>query len=236
MYQRSQVKFQPSKNTGKRPSRDIAILARRTSQGLLLGKTATILDKEKDLNLNEFLKQLRKYIVPATEESRKWARWNDIKQVQPDRTIQKITDVAVDIESTAWKLGASIGPGAKVQKLLDAMHPILKRAVEPQIKREDRIDLERWDSIVENAELQDDILYSTKAYDSKREKVTGTKPKTAALESTNRNNWQPKKPKWQNSNRNQRKVGNNPTTKKGGKTCFYCGKTGHFIKECRKKK
>jgi hypothetical protein len=28
----------------------------------------------------------------------------------------------------------------------------------------------------------------------------------------------------------------NPTTKKGGKTCFYCGKAGHFIKECRKKK
>jgi hypothetical protein len=126
--------------------------------------------------------------VTATEESRKWEKWNNIKQVnqvQPDGTIQKITDVAVDIESTAWKLGASIGPGAKVQKLLDAMHPILKRAVEPQIKREDRIEPERWDSIVENAELQDDILYSTKAYDAKREKVTGTKPKTAALESTN---------------------------------------------------
>jgi hypothetical protein len=128
------------------------------------------LDQEKDLNLNEFLKQRKKYIVPATEESRKWAKWNDIKQVQPDGTIQKITDVAVDIESTAWKLGAGIGPGAKVQKLLDAMHPILKRAVEPQIKREDRIDPERWDSILENAELQDDILYSTKAYDTKQEK------------------------------------------------------------------
>jgi hypothetical protein len=51
--------------------------------------------------------------------------------------------VAVDIESTAWKLGAGIGPGEKVQKLLDAMHPILKRAVKPQIKREDQIDPER---------------------------------------------------------------------------------------------
>jgi hypothetical protein len=135
------------------------------------------LAKGKDLNLEEFLKQLRNHIVPATEESRKWEKWNNIKQVQPDGTIQKITDVAVDIESTAWKLGASIGPGAKVQRLLDAMHPILKRAVEPQIKREDRIEPERWDSIVANAELQDDILYSTKAYDAKREKATGVKPK-----------------------------------------------------------
>jgi hypothetical protein len=138
-------------------------------------KRLPLLAKGKDLDLDEFLKQLRKHIVPATEESRKWEKWNNIKQVQPDGTIQKITDVAVDIESTAWKLGASIGPGAKVQKLLDAMHPILKRAVEPQIKREDRTEPERWDSIVENAELQDDILYSTKAYDAKREKVTGTK-------------------------------------------------------------
>jgi hypothetical protein len=68
------------------------------------------LEKGKDLNLDEFLKQLRKYIIPATEESRKWEKWNNIKQVQPDGTIQKITDVAVDIESTAWKLGTSIGP------------------------------------------------------------------------------------------------------------------------------
>jgi hypothetical protein len=148
-------------------------------------KRQPLLDKGKDLNLNEFLKQLRKYIVPAEEESRKWEKWNDIKQVQPEGTIQKITDVAVDIESTAWKLGASIGPGANVQKLLDAMHPILKRAVEQQIEREDRIEAESWDSIVENAELQDDILYSTKPYDAKREEVTETKPKTTTLESTN---------------------------------------------------
>jgi hypothetical protein len=90
-------------------------------------KRLPLLAKGKDLDLDEFLKQLRKHIVPATEESRKWEKWNDIKQVQPDGTIQKITDVAVDIDSTAWKLGTSIGPGAKVQKLLDAMHPILKR-------------------------------------------------------------------------------------------------------------
>jgi hypothetical protein len=150
------------------------------------------LDKGKDLNLNEFLKQLRKHIVPATEESTKWKIWNNIRQVQPGGIIRKITDVAVEIESTASKLGASIGPGAKVQKLLDAMHPILQRAVEPHIKREDQIDPERWESIVEDAELQDDILYSTKAYDAKRETLTETKPKTAALESTNRDNWQPK--------------------------------------------
>jgi hypothetical protein len=116
------------------------------------------------------------------------------------------------------------------------MHPILKRAVEPQIEREDRIEPERWDSIVENAELTDNILYSTKRYDDKREKVIGVKPKTAALESTNRNNWQPRKPKWQNSNRKQGTFRNNPTTKKGGKTCFYCGKAGQFIKVCRNKK
>jgi hypothetical protein len=71
-------------------------------------KRLPLLAKGKDLNLDEFLKQLTKHIVPATEESRKWEKWNSIKQVQPDGIIQKITDVAVDIESTAWKLGASI--------------------------------------------------------------------------------------------------------------------------------
>jgi hypothetical protein len=69
-------------------------------------KRQPLLDKGKDLNLNVFLKQLRKNIVLATEESRKWEKWNNIKQVQPDGTIQKITDVAVDIESIAWKLEA----------------------------------------------------------------------------------------------------------------------------------
>jgi hypothetical protein len=198
-------------------------------------KRQPLLDKQKVLNINGFLKQLRKHIVPATEESTKWKIWNNIRQVQPGGKIRKITDVAVEIESTAWKLGASIGPGAKVQKLLDAMHPILQRAVEPHIKREDRIDPERWESIVEDAELQDDILYSTKAYDAKRETLTETQPKSAALEPTNQDNWQPK-PKWKKNNRKRGTFGNNPTTKKGGKTCFYCGKTGHFIKECRKKK
>jgi hypothetical protein len=69
--------------------------------------------------------------------------------------------VAIDIqvESLVWKLGASIGPGAKVQQLLDAMHPILIRAVEPQIHRKNRTDPEKWDSIIEMAELHDDILY-----------------------------------------------------------------------------
>jgi hypothetical protein len=160
-----------------------------------LAKRQPLLDKNKDPDLNEFLKQLKKHIVPAIEEGRKWALWNAIKQVKPEGTIRKITNVAVHIESLAWKLRASTGPEAKVQKPLGAMHPILKRAVELQIKRDNRIDPQRWDSIVEMAELQDYILYSTKAYDRKREKTTRTKSTTAALESTNRNNWRTKKPK-----------------------------------------
>jgi hypothetical protein len=198
-------------------------------------KRLPLLAKGKDLNLDEFLKQLRKHIVPATEESRKWEKWNNIKQVQPDGTIQKITDVAVDIESTAWKLGASIGPGAKVQKLLDAMHPILKRAVEPQIKREDRIEPERWDSIVENAELQDDILYSTKAYDAKREKATGVKPKTAALESTNRNNLATKEAKMAEQQPKTRNVRKQPHNKEGRKDMLLLWKSRTFYKGMPKK-
>jgi hypothetical protein len=83
---------------------------------------------------------------------------------------------------------------------------------------------------VENAELQDDILYSTKAYNAKREKVTGTKPKTAALESTNRNNWQLKKPKWQNSNRKQGNVRKQPPNKEGRKDMLLLWKNRTFYK------
>jgi hypothetical protein len=85
-----------------------------------------LLSKDQDIKIDKFLKKLRKHIVPATEESRKWAKWNAIKEVKPGGSIQKITKVAIDIESLAWKLGASIRPGAKVQRLLDAMLPILK--------------------------------------------------------------------------------------------------------------
>jgi hypothetical protein len=43
-------------------------------------KRLPLLAKGKDLNLNEFLTQLRKHIVPATEESRKWDKWNNINR------------------------------------------------------------------------------------------------------------------------------------------------------------
>ena len=137
----------------------------------------------------------------------------------------RISEVAITIEKLATRLGNSIGPGAKIQKLLDAMHPQLRKAVKPGF--EDRTDTE-WPKIVKLAERHDNVLYDTGTYS--KEDWAYHHPKSAALEQTN--NWQSKKMNW---NTNPK-----PTTLKNRskpeRKCYFCQKPGHFIKDCRKRK
>ena len=129
-----------------------------------------------ELDVDTFLKELQAYLVPSTRNNTYWRDWNNISQMKGGRP-KRISEVAITIEKLATRLGNSIRPGAKIQKLLDAMHPQLRKAIKSGI--DDRTDTE-WPKIVKLAEQHDNVLYDTETYS--KEDRTYHYPKTAALE------------------------------------------------------
>jgi hypothetical protein len=56
-----------------------------------------------------------------------------ISQVDRNGKVQRITEIANEIEKIANWIGTDIGPAVKIQKFLESMHDILRAQVEPLI-------------------------------------------------------------------------------------------------------
>jgi len=161
-----------------------------------------------------------------------WKQWDRISQIKNGK-VNRISSVSIEIEKISQRLGDGIGPQVKIQKFLDSMHPELRLRVEPSIDRTKSVD---WKAIVAQAEKEDDALYQAGKYG----RESGKYNSTSAIQT-----WPPKnsnkKPGQQHQGQNKRyprRTGDEKKYQERRKKglCYFCGKPGHMIGECRAKK
>jgi hypothetical protein len=111
-------------------------------------------------SLKDFLTELKAHIIPATEINRYWDDRYEISQVTNGR-VERINSTAIRLEKVAARLGTAINNQVKIQRFLDAMHPELRYAVEPEIK--DR-STASWKDKKELANRKDDGLFQAGRY------------------------------------------------------------------------
>jgi hypothetical protein len=111
-------------------------------------------------SFENFLTELEAHIIPATEVNRYWDDWYKISQVLNGR-VERINNTAIRLEKVAARLGTAINNQVKIQRFLEAMHPELRYAVEPEVK--DRTTAP-WKDIKELANRNDDALFQAGRY------------------------------------------------------------------------
>jgi hypothetical protein len=104
---------------------------------------------KEDLNVDEFYEELRKQFITSTTINDYWRDWMRISQVDRNGKVQRITEIANEIEKIANWIGTDIGPAVKIQKFLESMHDILRAQVEPLITERKE---ENWPEIKALAE------------------------------------------------------------------------------------
>jgi hypothetical protein len=107
-----------------------------------------------------FLTELKAHIIPATEINRYWDDWYTISQGRNGR-VERINNTAIRLEKVGARLGTAINSQVKIQRFLDAMHPELRYAVEPEVK--DR-STAAWKDVKELANRKDDGLFQAGRY------------------------------------------------------------------------
>jgi hypothetical protein len=103
---------------------------------------------------------LRDHIVPSTDVNRHWEDWYKIHQVRNGR-VDRINTTAIRMEKVAARLGEEITNTVKIQRFLDAMHPELRYAVEPDIPNRSKA---VWDDVKKLAERKDAALFQAGRY------------------------------------------------------------------------
>jgi hypothetical protein len=162
------------------------------------------------IDFDQLLTDLRAHIVPSTEINRYWDDWYKINQVRNGR-VDRITTTAISMEKAAARLGQAITNAVKIQRFLDAMHPKLRYAVEPDIQDRSKAD---WNEVKQLAERKDAALFQADRYD--------------------------RSPQWQNNSNNygrgrqfQRLTDDEKAQLQNDRKCFYCKKPGHIVNDCR---
>jgi hypothetical protein len=216
----------------------------------------------KTIDFEQFLTDLRKHIISSTDVNRYWDDWYKISQVRNGR-VDRITATAIRMEKVAARLGESITNAVKIQRFLDAMHPELRYAVEPDIQDRSKAS---WDDVKQLAEWKDAALFQAGRYgrsqpsgprQSHQQTSNANAPQWRNSSNANAPQWR-NTPQWGNSyssnaNAPQWRPSNNGTPGRGnsGKSsfkqltdnekaqlrkdrkCFYCKKPGHIFNDCR---
>jgi hypothetical protein len=185
---------------------------------------------KEDLNVDEFYEELRKQFITSTTINDYWRDWTRISQVDRNGKVQRITEIANEIEKIANWIGTDIGPAVKIQKFLESMHDILRAQVEPLITERKE---ENWPEIKALAEKYDSVLYQSKRYKQTSQSNGHRQPKTAAME---RPKFNYKRNKTRSPNTNRKKMSSEERSRlRDEGRCFLCKATGHFMNKCPKK-
>jgi hypothetical protein len=216
----------------------------------------------KTIIFEQFLADLRKHIISSTDANRYWDDWYKISQVRNGR-VDRITATAIRMEKVAARLGEAITNAVKIQRFLDAMHPELRYAVEPDIQDRSKAS---WDDVKQLAERKDAALFqagrygrsqpSGQRYNQQSSNANAPQWRNQHTSNSNAPQWR-NAPQWQNSYSSNANApnwrSNNGTPGRGnsGKSsfkrltdnekaqlrkdrkCFYCKKPGHIFNDCR---
>jgi hypothetical protein len=143
------------------------------------------------------------------------------------------------LEKVAARLGTAINNQVKIQRFLDAMHPELRYAVEPEVK--DRATA-AWKDIKELAiermmdysrqDTMDEISQRIEAIDSPFSERPPF-PHSSQAMNPQPNQGSPNHGPPTNNKQVRRLTNNEKAQLRCEKKCYYCEKTGHFFNECR---
>ena len=119
----------------------------------------TTRNKQADITIEQMLDGLKRHVIPSTHRNTHWKQWDAIHQIKNGK-VQRIGNIAIEIDKIAQWLGGKISDDTKLQKFLDIMHKELRYAIEPNLDK----DNVKWEDVVILAEKHDDSLWQAHKY------------------------------------------------------------------------
>ena len=177
--------------------------------------------------VEEILKGIKNHCIPTTSIIVYWKQWDQVSLIQLGK-VQRIGVTAIEIDRIAEEFQGKIPDTIKLQKFLYVMPPELRHAIEPGINK----DKFGWEEIVAHTERHDDSLFQAGKYG----KQGGSKK--AEIFAITQHNQQ----RTINLKKGQKKTKKYPPRtgnpqlyqqRKQEKRCYFCGKKGHMIADCR---
>ena len=123
--------------------------------------------KQSDITLEQMLDRLKKHVITSTHRNTYMKQWDAIHQIKNGK-IQRIGNIAIEIDKIVQRLGVKISDDTKLQKFLDVMYKELRYAIEPNIEKDNF----KWEDVVTLAEKHNDSLWQVHKYGHKGSKKT----------------------------------------------------------------